>query len=295
MFGSLPIIAKIVLRVLPSTGLVALRVGGAAVAFLFLRTVVGRVRVARKADYARLALYSLLGVILNQLLFIKGLSLTTAINATLLGTSIPAFALVISIALGYDRVSLRKLVGIALAAAGVIYLIDPVRADFSGRTTLGNLLIVLNCASYGAYIAVSKDLLERYGPLTVITWIFIFGSIVTIPIGGLAMEATPLRGVSTGVWLAVVYIIIAPTVVAYYLNAWALVRVAPSTVAVYIYLQPMVAFSLSPLILDEGWNARAVVAGVLIFGGVALVTRRDGAHGGRTHDGTAGQPDAPRH
>ncbi len=275
LFGTWPIIGKIALRALPSTGLVALRIGGATIAFLILQRTLGRTQVISRKDYARLALYSLLGVVLNQLLFVKGLSLTSSvINATLLGTAIPVFTLLVSITLGYDRVSLRKALGIILAAGGVVYLVDPMRADFSSDKTLGNILLVANSLSYGAYIAISKDMLKRYGALTVITWIFVFGSVITIPIGIYSLSSTPLETVSAGVWLAVLYIILAPTVGAYYLNAWALARVEPSTVAVYIYLQPLIAFALAPLILGESWNSRTWVACLLIFAGVAVVTWR---------------------
>ncbi len=276
MFGSLPIVGKIALRALSSTTLVALRVGGATLAFLILQLAAGRTRITRRSDYARLALYSLLGVVLNQLLFIKGLALTTVINASLLGTAIPVFALLVSIALGFDRLNVKRMLGIALAAAGVIYLVDPLRADFSGQTTLGNLLIIVNCLSYAFYIAISKDLLKRYGALTVITWIFIFGSLATIPFGLYHADAAVIqKKVGMGIWLAVLYIILLPTVGAYYLNAWALARVAPSTVAVYIYLQPLIAFALAPLILGEKWNSRAWIAMLLIFAGVFVVTRRE--------------------
>src|SRR5215213_1150842 len=79
LFGSWPIVAKIALRALPSTGLVAFRVSGAALAFVVLQRVLGQSQTIRRKDYARLALYSLLGVVLNQLLFVKGLSLTSSV------------------------------------------------------------------------------------------------------------------------------------------------------------------------------------------------------------------------
>jgi drug/metabolite transporter (DMT)-like permease len=273
MFGTWPIFGKIALKVLPSTGLVALRVSGAAIAFLILQRAFGSPQKILKVDYARFALYALLGVILNQFLFVKGLSLTTAINATLLGTTIPVFTLLVSLTLGYDRLTIRKALGISLAAAGVVYLLYPER-NFSSDSNYGNLLIVLNSISYGAYLAISKDMLKRYGALTVITWIFIFGSIATIPIGGYALAGAPLQEAGAGVWLVVIYIILVPTVGAYYLNAWALERVEPSTVAVYIYLQPLIAFALAPLILAEKWNSRTWLASALIFSGVAVVTWR---------------------
>jgi drug/metabolite transporter (DMT)-like permease len=278
MFGTWPIFGKIALRVLPSTGLVALRVGGAAIAFLILQRLIGRnhQKISR-GDYARLALYALLGVVLNQFLFVKGLSLTTVINATLLGTTIPVFTLLVSLSLGLDRLTIRKALGIGLAAAGVIYLLYPER-NFTSDSAFGNLLLVLNSISYGAYLAISKDILKRYGALTVITWIFIFGTFFTLPIGGYALAGTSFSEAGPGLWLAVLYIILVPTVGAYYLNAWALARVEPSTVAVYIYLQPLIAFAFAPLILNEKWNPRTWLASALIFSGVAVVTWRTRSH-----------------
>ena len=292
MFGTWPIVGKIALRAISSTGLVALRVGGAAIAFTLLQRKLGQLRLMPKRDFAWLTLCSMLGVVLNQLLFVKGLSLTTVINATLLGTTIPVFTLVVSIALGYDRLSLRRTMGIALAASGVIYLVDPLRADFSSQTTLGNALIVANSLSYGAYIASSKDLFKRYGALNVITWIFVIGCIVTVPIGVFESSGGPSQTAGAAVWLAVAYIILAPTVGAYYLNAWALMRVAPTTVAVYIYLQPLIAFGLAPLLLGERWNARTLVACVLIFAGVGVVIKRGRSQAVRE---VAEHPDALAH
>jgi drug/metabolite transporter (DMT)-like permease len=291
MFGTWPIFGKIALRVLPSTGLVAFRVGGASLAFIILQRFVGRAQKISRGDYARLALYALLGVVLNQFLFVKGLSLTTVINATLLGTTIPIFTLIVGLSLGYDHLTLRKLLGIGLAAAGVVYLLYPER-NFTSDTAFGNLLIILNSISYGAYLAISKDMLKRYGALTVITWIFIFGSIATLPVGGYAMAGVPLHEAGVGLWLVVLYIILIPTVGCYYLNAWALARVEPSTVAVYIYLQPLIAFALAPLILNEKWNPRTWLASAFIFSGVAVVTWRTRSH---PIEEVAEHPDALSH
>ena len=135
-------------------------------------------------------------------------------------------------------------------------------------------MIVANSLCYGAYIAISKDLLKRYGALDVITWLFAIGSVVMLPLGGYALSYGNLQTVSPTIWLVVLYIIIAPTVTAYYLNAWALTRVSPSTVAIYIYLQPLIALGLAPLLLGESWNSRTLVASAFIFAGVGVVTKR---------------------
>jgi drug/metabolite transporter (DMT)-like permease len=292
MFGSWAIFGKIVLQSMSSASLVGFRICGAAIIFTILQRRLTELRQLPKRVLAWLLLASLLGIVANQFLFVKGLSLTTVINATLLSTTIPVFALGLSIALGHDRASLRHLVGIALAISGVVYLVDPWRASFSAQTTLGNILIVTNSLLYGAYIAISRDLFKRYGALRVITWIFQIGAIVTLPIAGYAWSADRLISVSTGTWLAVLYTILVPTVIAYYLNAWALVRVAPSVVAIYIYLQPLLAFGLARLVLGESWNSRTVVACALIFAGVAVVTVHSRS---RAVEEVSEQPDALAH
>jgi drug/metabolite transporter (DMT)-like permease len=151
--------------------------------------------------------------------------------------------------------------------------VNPARADLSTQTTAGNLLIVSNSLLYATYIVISKTLFERYGALNVITWIFLLGAVVTVPVGIYALRQEDLGAISAGVWLAIAFIIIFPTVGAYYLNAWALTKVPPSTVAIYIYLQPLIAFGFAPLFLGEQLNSRTIIAALLICSGVALVAR----------------------
>lgn len=274
LFATWPIIGKIALRTIPAVALVGFRVTGASLALLVLARLSGNLRPIKIVDWPLLIGSSLLGLVLNQLLFTTGLSLTTAINSTLLSTTIPVFTLLVGVTLGTDRTTLRRLLGIALAASGVLYLIGPGRAQFSSATRAGDLLIVSNSLCYGAYIAVSKNLVKRYNSLTVITWIFVVGCVITIPAAAISLAQIPLAGISWRVWIAIVYIALLPTAGAYYLNAWALARVAPSTVAVYIYLQPLIAFALAPLILGESLSPRTVIASLLIFAGVLVVTRR---------------------
>ncbi|HEY0100177.1 MAG TPA: DMT family transporter [Pyrinomonadaceae bacterium] len=274
IFGTWPIVGKLVLRSLSSTGLVTFRIVGATLAFLVIRRATNHVSIKGRADFARLLLYSLLGVVLNQFLYVKGLELSTVINSALIGSTIPIFTLLVSVFLGYESGSWRVAVGLFLAACGVVYLINPAEASFSRETNIGNFILVLNSMAYGAYIAISQDMIKRYGALTVITWIFIFGSFITLPIGGYHLSKFSLSSVPVLAWCAMLYIILVPTVAAYYLNAWALGRVAPSIVAIYIYLQPLIAFAVAPLILGEQLNSRTWLAAALIFAGLATVTLR---------------------
>jgi drug/metabolite transporter (DMT)-like permease len=274
LFATWPIVGKIALRTVPSVALVGFRVAGAALTLLVFARLSGTLQVIETGDWPLLIASSLLGLVFNQLLFTKGLSLTTAINATLLSTAIPVFTLLVGVVLKTDRVTSRRLLGIALAAVGVVYLIGPGRAQFSSGTRTGDALIIANSLCYGAYIAISKDLMRRYHALTVITWIFVVGCVITIPAAAISLAHVPMGTISGRVWLAILYIIIMPTAGAYYLNGWALARVPPSTVAVYIYLQPLIAFVVAPIILGESLSFHTVIASLLIFAGVLVVTRR---------------------
>jgi drug/metabolite transporter (DMT)-like permease len=125
LFGSWPVFGKVVLRSMSPSSLVALRLTGAALAFTLLQRKITPLLKMPVKDILLLALCSMLGVIGNQFLYVKGLSLTTAINSALLSTTIPVFTLFVSILFRHDRLSLRRLFGILLAAGGVVYLVNP--------------------------------------------------------------------------------------------------------------------------------------------------------------------------
>jgi drug/metabolite transporter (DMT)-like permease len=273
-FGSLPVIAKVVLKVIPAASLVGFRVGITALVFAAVQALRGRFWLKEKSDYWKLAVLSLFGVTFNQLLFITGLSLTKASNTSLLAVTIPIFTVLVSSAVGTERSRPIKFFGILLAAAGVILLIDPQRASFSSQTTIGDLLIVANSLSYGIYVATSKETLTRNGAFRSMMWVFIFSAIICVPLGINSMAQVDLSAVSPLICLIIVYIAVGATASPYLLNAWALARVNPSTVAVYIYLQPLIGFLLAVIFLGEPIDAKFALSATLIFVGVFLVTFR---------------------
>jgi len=274
MFGSAPILGKFALEAFPSFAIVGFRVAGGALAFYFLQRLTGNLWLDKREHYLYFAVFAVFGIILNQLLFFTGLSLTTATNTSLLAVLIPVFAIVVSSFVGNDTLSWRKIVGIIVAGCGVIYLIDPTKASFSSATTQGDILVLLNSLSYAVYLAISKKLITHYGSLKSIAWLFLFGSIINVPIGIASLSTVELAGVSSKAWLALAAVVIFPTILAYYWNTWALARVEPSIVAVYIYLQPLIGTFLAITILGEKWNPRIFVAMGLIFVGVFLVTKK---------------------
>ncbi|HEX6126983.1 MAG TPA: DMT family transporter [Pyrinomonadaceae bacterium] len=274
-FGSLPVIGKIVLAVLPAVSLVGLRVGITAAVLFIVQLYRRRVWLKQRGDYARLAALSLFGVVFNQLLFVGGLSLTKAANTSLLAVTIPIFTLIVSLIAGSERVRPIRIAGIILAAAGIVFLIDPRAASFSSQTTIGDLMIVVNSLSYGIYVATSKEVITRNGAFRSMMWVFLFASVICVPLGAFSLSTVEnLRRVDTSIWALVLYISVGATAAPYLLNAWALARVSPATVAVFIYLQPLIGFALAVIFLGEALDFRFIIAALLVFAGVFLTTRK---------------------
>jgi len=273
-FGSLPVIGKVVLKTIPSFALVGFRVGITALLLYFAQRYRGNLRLQDKKDYGRFAILSFFGVTLNQILFITGLSLTKASNTSLLAVTIPIFALSFSAFLGIERLGKIKVAGIVTAAIGVILLIDPRSASFSSETTIGDILIIINSFSYGIYVSISKDIITRNGAIKSIAWVFIFASVICVPLGLYSFSGVAVESITPVIWLLILHIAIVATLTPYLLNAWALARVNPSTVAVFIYLQPLIGFFTAIVFLDEKLDFKAIAAALLIFAGLFLVTKK---------------------
>ncbi|MCC6451918.1 MAG: DMT family transporter [Acidobacteria bacterium] len=274
-YGTLPVAGKVVLAHIPAVALVGFRVGITALVLIIFQTIRGRIWLAKKGDYWRFAALCVFGVLLNQYLFIGGLALTRASNASILAVTIPIFTLLISVLFRYERLYLLKVLGVALAAAGVIFLIDPRKASFDSATTQGDIMMVLNSLAFGIYVAISKDIISRNGPFRSMMWVFVFSSIVSVPLGAVSLSAVDLTQIPTSVWMLVAYIGVGATAAPYLLNAYAVTRVRPSTVAIFIYLQPIIGVILAVIFLREQMGLSFIVASLLVFAGLFLATRRN--------------------
>ena len=272
LFAGLAIAGRYVLPHVPAGLLVTLRVLGAAGVLLSWNALRGGPWVSNRRDLLWLAALGFLGVSANQSLFLFGLKHSTAINATILVTTVPVFTVLGSVLIGREPASPLKFAGIALAAAGAVYLIGPDRLSFARDVAFGNLLILIGMVCYATYFLYSKPLLARHDAITVSTYVMLFAIVGVLPLGLLGLRGFDPTTVSPSVWGWVVFIVIGPTILTYLLNIWALRRASPNVVAVYIYLQPLLTAAIAPLVLrGEGLTARAALAGLLIFTGLALV------------------------
>jgi drug/metabolite transporter (DMT)-like permease len=272
LFASLAIAGRFVLPHFPAGALVTVRVLGATLVLLALNVATGGRWVRDGRDLLQLAILGMLGIAANQTLFLYGLRHTTAINATILVTTVPVFTVLGSVLTGREPPSPLKFAGIALAGMGAVYLIGPDRISLAPDVALGNALIVLGMVCYAAYFLYSKSILRRYGSITVSFYVMFFASFGVLPFGWMAVRDISLPEIEATVWWWVAYIVVFPTILTYLINLWALKRVSSNLVAVYIYLQPLFAAAVAPLVLrGERLTTRAVVAGLAIFTGLAIV------------------------
>jgi drug/metabolite transporter (DMT)-like permease len=264
-FASLAIAGKIALREMSSSALVLARVGGAAVVFYALHRLTTNERIRERRDYLLLAFYSVLGVSLNQLLYLAGLERTTATTAQMFIVAGPAVTLLVAMMRGSERGTPLKWIGIVLAASGALTLVAAVPAG----NRLGNALILANVVIYSVYLVLTRGIVQRYHPLTVITWIFVFGALALVPVGVTQLWAQA-PALSSSAWLAIAWIIALPTVAAYYLNVWALQHVESSTVSTFVYLQPVMTAIMAISILGERPSPRIIPSALLIAAGVGV-------------------------
>ena len=276
----MPIATKLVLPVIEPLGIVTLRIFGAASAFAVVKWLRRAGRVSQPRDLAALLGLALLGVVLNQVLFLEGVKRTTAIHANILITTIPPFTLAVALLLGREKATWAKLAGIMLAGGGAGYLALARGGPADGASLAGDALIALNSLCYAAYLVLSKDLLKRYEPLTVVTWVFLIGALVVAPAGVPALARVDGAELTSRVLLVCAYIVVFPSFLTYLLSIWSLKRTASSLVAMYVYVQPIVTAWLAPLILRERVTPRSGIAALVIFAGLALATWGEQVAGG---------------
>jgi drug/metabolite transporter (DMT)-like permease len=232
-----------------------------------------------RGDVARLALFSLFGVVLNQVCFTEGLARTTPAHSALINTTIPIATVLFAVLLRQERLRRSAAAGIALAMSGVLVLLRVDDLELRAEWFVGDLLTQANAASFAFFLVISKATIRRVGPLAATAGVLSWGSFGIALYGGPAVARIDLAALTPAIWAIAVFIVLFPTVLAYFLNYWALARVESSHVALFVYLQPILASVLSVIWLGEEITVRLVVSSALVFLGVLFATRGFGEDG----------------
>lgn len=255
-------------------GFIVLRVVFTAAIFLLISQLMAH----EKVDYAdkkRFFICAVFGVAINQLLFFKGLDLTTPINAALMMTTNPIMVLIAASVVLKDRITWIRILGMLLGITGAVTLIlwNFNGAVFSGSLG-GDIMILINSLSFGVFLIMVKPLMSKYSTITVMKWVFLFGTVLVLPFGWGEFSAIQWSGFDTRIWLLTAFVVIGTTSLAYVFNTYALRKLSPSEVSVYIYLQPLFAVMFAILLGKDSLKPIHVLAAALIFCGVYLASDR---------------------
>lgn len=252
-------------------GLVVMRAIGGVLLFWLFSAMMQKEKVERK-DILRLALCGMFGVAFNQMMFLTGLNYTTPIDASIIMTVNPIVVVVAAFVLLGEHITWWKIAGIVVGGSGAILLISTGgKASLDSDHFVGNLLMLGNTSSYALYLVLVKPLMKKYHPLTVIKWVFLFGSAIIIPAGFNDFIHTPFETFTTSVWLSVGYVVLFTTFLAYLLNIVAMKWVSPTLASTYLYLQPVFAGIVAIILVQDAITWVKVFSTLLIFSGVYFV------------------------
>ncbi|MFD0990248.1 DMT family transporter [Mariniflexile jejuense] len=243
--------------------------------FLFVKEKV------EKKDLLMLALCGLFGGAANQLLFFHGINLTSPIDASIIQTATPVLVLIFSILILKERVTNNKVIGIAIAGVGAVFLILYGNKTVGTSSFLGNLFVFLNACSYGLYLVLAKTLMKKYHAITVASWVFFFGFMYVFPFGISDFLNTNFEAFTTNTYLTVGYVVLFTTFFAYLFNIYSLNHLSPSVTSSYVYLQPVVSFILVSILAyvfvqsqyAQDINFIKILCCVLVATGVYIISK----------------------
>lgn len=256
-------------------GFILLRVLGAAILFWFISIWGPKEKIAT-SDWPRLLGCTVFGMVINMLLFFKGLSLTTPINSSVIITISPILVLILAAVLIRERITLLKILGIITGLAGAMALIL-----FSKESTanapnipLGNFFVIVNALSYGLYLVLVKPLTAKYHSFTLMKWLFLFAVIINLPLTLHEFLEVEWTSLPAHALLKMGFVVLGTTFLTYLFNVFALKELSAATISAFIYLQPLIAIIYAVATGADTLNLTKVSAALLVFAGVYMVTRK---------------------
>ncbi len=252
--------------------LVFARISGACILFWALSLLLPKETIDRK-DILRLLIATVFGVAVNQSLFLNGLNITTPIDAAIIMTATPILVLLVARLLIREPITIFKVIGIVAGATGAILLIlYSGNISFSNNHVIGNSIIIANATSYALYLVIVKPLINKYHPVTLMKWIFLFGILLVSAPGLPAFMRVNWGSLPGDIMLSVLFVVVGTTFLAYLLNMYSLKYVKPITVSIYIYSQPVIASIVALILGQDVITPVKIVAALLVFTGVYFVS-----------------------
>lgn len=226
----------------------------------------------RKKDRYKILAASLLGVLGNQGIFALGISMTSPVDQSLISTLGPIITMILAAIFLHEPITLKKAGGVLVGAIGVVFLV--MQGMQSGQSSaLGNVLCGMAMLCYTLYLTLFKDIIDRYSPITLMKWMFLISTVITMPFFAPAFVHTAWRSFDLTFYLQLGFVVFFSTFIAYMLLPIGQKALRPTVISSYNYAQPVLTTSFALLLGLDQLTLDKVVAAILVFTGVYLVTR----------------------
>lgn len=273
MWGLMAPIGKSALQEFSPLSVTTFRMVGAAAAFWILSAFCKQEQVNPR-DMLRIFFASLFALVLNQGVFIFGLSLTSPIDASIVTTTLPIITMIVAAVYLKEPITNKKVLGIFVGAMGALTLILSSQASASGGSSIwGDLLCLLAQLSFSIYLTVFKGLTQQYSAVTINKWMFIYASMCYIPFSYSDVAAIDWASIPTVAIWQVLYVVLGGSFIAYICVMSAQKLLRPTVVSMYNYMQPIIS-SIAAVIMGMatfGWQKGLAIG--LVFLGVYIVTQ----------------------
>jgi drug/metabolite transporter (DMT)-like permease len=268
------IIGKVALREFPAVLLTCIRTtfAGAFILPIYLWRERGKHRAWTGRELGGLLMLGIFGVVANQFFFVVGLASTSVVHASIVVTLMPILVLLLAAFLGQERITARKVLGMVIAATGVGVL-QLEKGGGSGATLLGDFIVFLSDVSLAIFTVRSKQLMKRYGSLTINSVAYIGGALALAPFTVWLGWRYGLARASAGAWWSVAYMALFSSVLAYLIYNYALTYMPASRASAASYLQPLGATLLAVVLLGESLTTALAIGGILVLTGVFVTER----------------------
>ncbi len=257
--------------------LVSFRLGGAAIAFWIASFFVKREKVPPR-DLLLIFVASLFAIVFNQAIFITGVSMTSPINASIVTTFLPIITMVISAFYLKEPITFKKLLGVIVGGAGaVLIIVSSTQLDAgsnsSNRNLLGIILVFLAQISYAIYFVFFKKFVEKYSPVTLMKWMFLFASLVYLPFGQAEFLHLDYSAIPFSVYRDIAFVVLGSTFFTYLMVPIGQKNLRPTVATMYNNVQPIVATIAAAIMGIDAFGPLKGIAIALVFIGVYIVNK----------------------
>lgn len=273
IFGlNIPVSRSIIPETIDPVALTFFRMAGGAILFWALSLFVKKEPVSFR-NLIMLLYASVFALVLNQMPFIAGLSMTTPVDASIIQTVLPIISMFLAAFIQKEPVTWKKFIGVLIGLSGALLLIlSHAHTDDGNRNTLGNLLILFGVVAFSLYLTLFKNLILLYSPITLMKWMFLFASVICLPFSYKAVAGVEYDRLSADSWMRIGYVVVMATFVSYLLIPIGQKVLRPTTVSMYNYLQPVTA-SIAGVVMGLAvFGLDNILSAVLVFAGVYVVT-----------------------